>query len=210
MAFPAKKDFKNPEWLAAKASQLAKAGAPVPGNYPKEVQVRLNELLLVELKRGKVPEPPAASIAAAVKKAYGEIPVNDSGAGRQPALVKKPLPLPSQVSGQVQDTVPLARTWIPFRTAAVVENRFIDDPKLKVDDSPEMEQVLNEQFARAYPDIQVNPKTSFWMSILGWQAPAIAYVVINAKKLYMKAKEFFGGLFKKKEKEPEKKEELKK
>jgi len=205
MPFPSKKDFQNPEWLAAKATQLAGSKTPVPANYPAEIKVKLNDLILAELKRGEVPNAPTGSISDAVKAAY-EIPIKKEGDTRLGPL--KPLPPPSQVKGQVvvPDSVPLARTHIPFRMGAFFENRLIADEKYKVDDSRETEDRLNEEFARAYPDIQVSPKVSFWLDVIGWQSPAILYLILNFKKIVAKVKETFGGLFGKK---ADKKEEVK-
>jgi len=202
MPFPSKKEFQNAEWLAAKAIQLARSKTPVPVNYPESIRVQLNDMILLELKKGTVPEEPGGPISDAVKKAY-EIPIKKEGDTRLPPL--KPLPPPSTIQGQtIPDGVPIARTHFPWKTVAYVANHFIEEPKLKMDDSQAREDLLNASMARAYPNLVISPVMAFWLDVTGFFSPLIVYVVLNFKKISAKIKETFGGLFgKKPEKKPE-------
>jgi len=159
--------WSNTTWLKARVARAIKEGKPLPSSWPEKYRN-----LIIQDASGE-------TVATSNDGQVPSVTEQVEGALKTP---RKALPMPSEVTQRtiVTDQVPLRANW-PFRALAKGVNTMQKHaeppapPEAMMDDSIENEQLGNEYFQRAYPNIMVSPQMAFWIWFVTWWIPPAFY-----------------------------------
>ena len=168
--------WSNKRWLKLRVERAIKEGKPLPDSWPEKYR----NLVILDGSGKTVAESKSGEVPSMSEQVEG-------------VLQRKKLPLVSEVQKQTvfTDQVPL-RVNIPFRVIAKginVAQKGAEPPapaEAMMDDSQEQENILNEYFQRAFPDVMVSPKLAFVVALVFWFIPPAFYWIPRWMKTKLK------------------------